>query len=185
MTKPPKPQDKSKAPPQDDLMAKVAKAAAGDSRVMELEKQVADLTEQLKRFQEAASRAQAELQNVKLRLTREAGEMRTFAAEGVLSKLLPTIDNFQRAVRHLPAEIANNEWVKGMVATEQVFLKQIGELGLKRFESLDQPVDPARHEVLMAGPGKAGTVIDVLEDGYELHGKMIRPAKVKVGQDVA
>jgi molecular chaperone GrpE len=107
--------------------------------------------------------------------------MRTFASEAALKKLLPTVDNLQRALKHLPKDIEQNEWVKGIVALEQGFLKQVGELGLKRFEALGQPVDSARHEVLMQGPGEEGVITDVLEEGYELHGKVIRPAKVKVG----
>lgn len=165
----------------DDLAAKVQAAQAKDSKVFVLEKKVEELTEQLKKASEVASRAQAELQNVKIRLEREAGELRKFAAEAVLVKLIPTIDNLQRALKSLPKDLESNAWVKGIVALEQDFLKQVGEMGLKRFESLGQPLDGERHEVLMQGSGKAGTVIEVLEDGYELHGKVVRAAKVKAG----
>lgn len=158
------------------------KPLSGD-RTKELEKQVADLTQQLKRHTEVASRAQAELQNAKIRLEKESMELRKFASETALRKLLPTIDNLQRALKTLPKDIENNEWVKGIVALEQEFLKQVGELGLKKFESLGKPVDPERHEVLMEGLGEAGKVIEVIEDGYELYGKVIRPAKVKVGKE--
>ncbi len=158
-------------------------------RVQELEKKVQELADQLKRLTEIASRAQAELQNAKIRMEKEAADIRKFASEMVFMKLLPTIDNLQRALRHLPVEIEKSqgappkllEWVKGIVALEQEFLKQVGEMGLKRFHCLGQPVDAARHEVLMAVPGEAGKVIEVIEDGYELHGKVLRPAKVKVG----
>jgi|GEM_PF-504813 len=158
-------------------------------RVQELEKKVQELSDQLKRLTEVASRAQAELQNAKIRMEKEAADIRTFASETVLMKLLPTIDNLQRALKHLPVAIKKSqgappellEWVKGIVALEQEFFKQVGEMGLKRFESIGQPVDPHRHEVLMAVPGEAGKVIEVIEDGYELHGKVLRPAKVKVG----
>lgn len=167
----------------DDLAAKVAAvaAAAQDSEVVELEKQIAELTEQLKKSSDVASRAQAELQNAKARLEREAGELRKFASEAVLMRLLPTIDNLQRALKHLPKDLEQNEWVKGIVAVEQDFLKQVGDMGLKRFESVGQPVDAERHEVLMQVKGEEGKVVEVLEDGYELHGKIVRPAKVKAG----
>ena len=172
---------KSDPPRKDDLAAKVQAAAERDAKRTDLEKRIADLTEQLKKATEVASRAQAELQNAKIRLEREAGDLRKFASEAVLLRLLPTIDNLQRALKHLPKELESNEWVKGIVALEQEFLKQVGDMGLKRFESLGQPIDAERHEVLMEGSGKAGTVIDVIEDGYELHGKVVRPAKVKAG----
>ncbi len=173
----------------DDLMAKVAAAQVGDQRVTELEKKILELIEQLKKAQEVASRAQAELQNAKIRLEREAGDMRKYASEAVLMKLLPTIDNLQRALKHLPKDLEEKkgvypelvEWVKGMIAVEQDFLKQVGDMGLKRFESLGQIIDAAKHEVLMEAAGEVGKVVEVLEDGYELYGKVIRVAKVKAG----
>jgi molecular chaperone GrpE len=167
-----KPQDQAK---------KAAPQAADNSVEAELAKRVAELSEQVQKLTESSARAQAELQNAKIRLEKEAMELRAYASEATLIKLLPTIDNLQRALKHIPADIASNEWVKGIVAIEQDFLRQVGNMGLKRFESLGQPVDPNRHEVLMAAAGKADTVVEVLEDGYELHGKILRPAKVKVG----
>ncbi|MDD5054667.1 MAG: nucleotide exchange factor GrpE [Candidatus Peribacteraceae bacterium] len=151
------------------------------AKIAELEKKVLELTEQIKKASEVASRAQAELQNAKIRMEKDAGELRKFASEMALRKFLPTIDNLQRALKAVPKEIEANDWVKGIIALEQQFLKEVGELGLKRFESLNQPVDPHRHEVLMQAAGEAGKVVEVLEDGYELHGKVLRVAKVKVG----
>lgn len=165
------------------------KAVDPAAHALELEKKVQELSDQLKRLTEVASRAQAELQNAKIRMEKEAADIRKFASETVFMKLLPTIDNLQRALKYLPVEIEKSqgappkllEWVKGIVALEQEFLRQVGEMGLKRFESIGQPVDPHRHEVLMAVPGEAGKVVEVIEDGYEFHGKILRPAKVKVG----
>lgn len=166
----------------DDLMAKVAAAAAQDSESGALQEKIEELTEKLKAATEVASRASADLQNAKMRMEKEAGELRKFVAEGVILKLLPTIDNLQRAVQHLPEDLAKNEWVKGVVSLEQELLRQLEGLGLKRFESVGQPIDPNRHEVLMQVVGKEGTVVEVIEDGYELNGKVIRPAKVKAGE---
>lgn len=172
---------KSQAQAKKPEPAPIPKVDDSAKKIAELEKKSAELTEQLKRSSEVASRAQAELQNAKIRMEKDATELRKFASEMALRKFLPTIDNLQRALKNLPKDIESNEWVKGIVALEQQFLKEVGELGLKRFESLNQPVDPHRHEVLMQAAGEAGKVIEVLEDGYELHGKILRPAKVKVG----
>ncbi len=147
---------------------------APDDRVRELEAQVQRLTD-------LAARAQADLQNAKARMERDAREIRQFATESVLLKLLPTVDNFQRAFEHLPAELAQHHWVKGIEATEQELLRGLGELGLRRMEPMGQTIDAARHEVLMTGPGAENTVVKVLENGYELHGKVIRPARVQAG----
>lgn len=137
---------------------------------------------EVQRFKELAARAQADLQNAKARVEREREEMGKFASEGLLRALLPTIDNFQRAIRHIPADLAEHEWVKGMVATEQELVRRLGDAGLSKIDALGQLVDPHKHEVLLTGDGPANTVIEILEDGYELAGKVLRPAKVKVGQ---
>jgi molecular chaperone GrpE len=165
----------------DDLAEKVKKAQAdaakrdaGGARVKELEEQVAKLTD-------IAGRAQAELQNAKLRMEREGNELKKFAAEVCLRKLLPTIDNFQRAFKHLPQELQSHEWVKGVLSIEQELMRVTGEMGLKKFAVTGEQVNPERHEVLMTAPGEAGAVLEVFEDGYEFGGKVLRPAKVKVG----
>lgn len=152
-----------------------------DAQIAELEAQIKDLLTKLQQMTDTAARAQADLQNAKTRLQKDSDELRKFASEQFLKKLLPTIDNFQRAAAHLPQDIAGHEWVKGMLATEKELVKQLQELGLSKMETLRQQVDTARHEVVTVGPGKEGEIVQVLEDGYELFGRIIRPAKVVVG----
>lgn len=133
------------------------------------------------RLKDIAGRAQADLQNAKQRLEREASDLRAYAGEGVIRRILPTLDNFQRAFGAVPADIAGHEWVKGLTAIEQDLLKQVSDLGLERMKSLGETVDPARHEVITMGPGEEGKVVEVFEEGYTLNGKVIRPAKVRAG----
>ena len=152
-----------------------------DSQILELQGKIAELTDQVKKLTDLAARAQADLQNAKVRMTKDQEELRKFVGEGMLQALLPTVDNFQRAFLHLPDELRSHEWVKGVASIEQDLIRKLSEMGLKRFDSLGKQVDPARHEVLTTGPGEEGKVIEVFEDGYELHGKILRPAKVKVG----
>lgn len=140
-----------------------------------------ELSIELNRLKEIAARAQADLQNAKDRLHREAEEFRRYAAEGVMRRVLPTIDNFQRAIQHVPGDLKDHEWVKGVVAMEQELLRGLQDAGLKRMESLGVAADPARHEILMTGPGEEGKVTEVFEEGYVLYDKVLRPAKVKVG----
>lgn len=141
----------------------------------------AGLIAELARMKDIAARAQADLQNAKQRLEREASDLRSFASEGVIRRILPTLDNFQRAFQSVPAELVAHEWVKGVIAIEQDLLKQVQELGLTKMSSLGAVVDSAKHEVITVGPGDEGKVIEVFEEGYELNGKVIRPAKVRAG----
>jgi molecular chaperone GrpE len=166
----------------DALTGAVQKAQNDDAQVLMLQAKIVELEEKVTVANDQEARAKAELANAKIRLEKEASDLRKFASEMTLRKLLPTIDNLQRALNHLPADLTENDWVKGIVALEQGFLKQVNELGLQKMDVLGQAFDATRHEVLLEGEGAAGTVIEVLEDGYELSGKVIRPAKVKVGR---
>lgn len=132
-------------------------------------------------MKDIAGRAQADLQNAKQRLEREATDLRAYASEGVIRRILPTLDNFQRAFSTIPTDIAGHEWVKGLTAIEQDLLRQVFDMGLERMQSLGAPVDPAVHEVITVGPGEEGEVVEVFEEGYTLNGKVIRPAKVRAG----
>lgn len=143
--------------------------------------QIQDLQAELLKMKDLAARAQADVQNVRARGEREAVELRLYASESVLRKILPTLDNFQRAFLHIPNDLVSHEWVKGVQAIEADLMKQVNEAGLQRMQSLGETVDPVRHEVLSLGAGEPEKVTEVFEEGYELHGKVLRPAKVKAG----
>lgn len=178
-------------PPSDDPLAIAQLRAERDALQAELDAGKLELDQRAKELEEArneaekyrdiAARAQADLQNARTRMSKDADDLSKFAAEAVLKKLLPTIDNFQRAFQHLPENLKNQEWVKGVAAIEQDFIRVTAQMGLQKMDALGQPVDPQRHEVLLSGPGALNVVTDVVEDGYELHGKVLRVAKVKVG----
>ena len=161
------------------MTAKDDKSDALNAKALAKERD--ELKEEVEKLKELAARSQADLQNAKDRLDREAQDMKRFARADMLMGLLPTIDNFQRAFQHLPEELAPHEWVQGISAVEQDLMKKLTDAGLVQIESLGQTVDPERHEILQSGPGEEGVVIEVFEEGYELNGKVLRPAKVLVG----
>lgn len=165
--------------PLDDAVAK----AQGEA-LTAAQKKIEELTQELeeaKGFKEAAARAQAELQNARMRMEKEAQDIRSYASESVISKLLTTIDNFRRAAEHLPEDIQGHDWVKGVLAIEQEMMRTLSSMGVSRMEALGNPVDPEKHEVLIMGPGEQGKVTEVFEDGYEMNGRVLRIAKVKAG----
>jgi len=152
-----------------------------DARIVQLEAQLTELSAKLQKMTDIAARAQADLQNAKIRMQKDGQDIRKFAAEAFIRRLLPTIDNVQRAALHLPPDLAGNEWVKGILSTEQAMMRELSSLGLARMECLGKPVDTAVHEVVGVAPGAEGVILDVIEEGYTLNGKVIRPAKVRVG----
>lgn len=145
-------------------------------------KQTDDSVQELERLKDMAARAQADLQNAKDRMQKEAVEMRRYALENTLLTLLPTIHNFRRAFDHLPEDLKDHEWVKGIGAIEQEFIRHLEAMGLTRIDALGEQVDSAKHDVLQTGPGEEGKITEVFEEGYQLNGKVLRPAKVRVGE---
>lgn len=158
--------------------------AGSDGRAIKLEAQLKELSEKLRQMTDIAARAQADLQNAKIRMQKDGDDIRKFASEAFLQKLLPTNDNFQRAFKHLPADLRDHEWIKGIFAVSQELIRQLEEIGVKKMETLGKQVDTSKHEVVTIAPGKEGIILEVVEDGYELHGKVLRPAKVIVGNGV-
>ncbi len=139
------------------------------------------LREEIAKLKDIAGRAQADLQNARMRMEKEAQGIREFAFEGVLRKLIPTVDNLKRAFQNVPEELKKDEWVKGIHVLEQALLKDLADVGLSKMEAIGTSIDPMKHEVLQTGPGPQDQIIEVFEDGYEFRGKVLRPAKVKVG----
>lgn len=168
-------------PPADDQSA-TDELAAAQAEIAQLKEQLAARqAEAPEALKELAARAQADLQNAKERLEREAQDIRKFAVANFVMTLLPTIDNFQRAFATLPEELKGHQWISGVEAMEKDLLKILRDAGLTKIDALHQPVDPEKHEVLQLGPGPADTVIEIFENGYQLHDRVLRPAKVKAG----
>ena len=139
-------------------------------------------SEEITRLKDMAARAQADLQNAKTRMQKESQDIRAYAVQGLIEKLLPTIDNLQRAFSHLPDDLKDHDWIKGLQATEQQMMSDLQSVGLQTIPSMGQVADPNMHEVLQATEGDKDVIVQVLEEGYTLNGKVVRPAKVVVGQ---
>jgi molecular chaperone GrpE len=137
------------------------------------EPNVQDLQKQVARLTDIAARAQADLQNFKMRMEREAAELRTFVQQGFILTLLPILDDLKRAIVHTKAD--------GLEQILQKLEKILADSGVKKIEAMGIRFDPLRHEILGSIPGEKDIVLVVHEDGYELNGKVLRPAKVQVG----
>ena len=132
-----------------------------------------DLKEQVRKLTELAARAQADFQNYKQRVERDAEELRKFASQPLLLKLLLIRDDLARAVGESTDE--------GIAQILGKLDKTLEDVGLTKIEAEGQPVDPGMHEVLNTVSGEKDIVITVHEQGYELSGRVLRPARVSVG----
>lgn len=159
-----------------------AVAEVGGDRVAELEAEVARLKDHM-------LRALAETDNVRKRAAKDREDAMKFAVTGFARDLLEIADNFRRALDSVPADarVGGDELFKnlleGIEATERSMLRSFEKHGIKKLDPMDQPFDPNFHEVMFEAPipGKpAGTIIQVMEPGYTLNDRLLRPARVGV-----
>lgn len=144
-----------------------------------------DLDEANKKIQElteTAKRALADLQNYRKRMDEEKTSFVQFANLVLLLELLPILDNFQRAFLIVPEEIKKTDWFKGALQIEQQLVGVVRKQGVTEIpNTVGQKLDPSKHEAIATGPGEKDVIIEEFEKGYMLGDKVIRPAKVKVG----
>lgn len=135
---------------------------------------IEELTNQL-------ARALADLQNYRRRNEEEKAGFVKFANAELLKVIIPILDNLDRSVTHLPAELKDNDWTKGMLHIHEDLLKTFEKIGLKKIKTVGEKLDPKKHEALLAGPGEKDVITEEFEPGYSLMDEVIKPARVKVG----
>ncbi len=138
--------------------------------------------EELAEMTETAKRVAADLQNFRRRTEEERANLSLYANLQFLQGIFPIIDNLQLAFQHIPEDLTENEWVKGVYAIEKQFMATLASLGLNEIPcEPGTPFDPNIHEALMQAPGEKDTILECLEKGYQFKDQVVRPAKVKVG----
>jgi molecular chaperone GrpE len=145
--------------------------------------QYAALAEELAGLKETNLRILAESENFKRRLTREKEEHCKFAAAGVLEDIVPVIDNLELALSHGRNNDACKDLVTGVEMTLKIFESTLEKHGLKSVGEVGERFDPAFHEAM--GQEKRddmgeGRVAQLLQRGYLLKDRLLRPAKVMV-----
>ena len=153
------------------------------SEVEELEAEVDDLKKINASLQEQMLRVRAEAENFRKRMQREKDEFARFAREGFIRELLPVKDNLERALIHAgddPTVI-----VDGIKLTLEQFDSIFKAMGVECVECLGSPFDPAFHEAMTqveSDEQEPNTVVNELQRGYQLHGRLLRPAMVTVAK---
>lgn len=147
-----------------------------------LEQDLAAANKLIQELTETAKRALADLQNYRKRVEEERAQFATFANAALLLELLPVLDNFNRAFAVVPQEIAASEWFKGALQIEQQLAAAIRKQGVTEMApQTGKTLDTSMHEAVAAGPGEKEIIVEEFEKGYLLGDKVLRPAKVKVG----
>lgn len=136
--------------------------------------QTDELTKQIAEWKEKYLRALADYQNLEKRKSEELGQVRRFAGEILLIRLLTVVDTFTRALVHV------NDPGLGLALKElEAFLK---DAGVEKMDVVGKPFNPQDMECIEVVDGEDNIIIEELLSGYTLYGKVIRVAQVKVGK---
>ena len=149
------------------------------------EEELARLREELAAEADRRLRSLAETENLKKRLLKEKEEFQKYAIESLLTELLPVLDHLDLALAHGRGNEACKDFVVGVDMTRKAFADILGRHGVTEFGEVGEAFNPESHEALgMASvPGMADdAVAQVVQRGYSLRGRLLRPAKVMVNK---
>jgi molecular chaperone GrpE len=141
--------------------------------------------EEVGRMREAMLRMQAETENTRKRLTRELERSRRLALERIMKDLLQVRDSLERGLETDPETATAESVLEGQKLTLKMLSKVLEDHHLEEIDPLGQPFDPELHEAMTVIPSAdhdENTVIEVLQKGYRLHDRLVRPAMVVVSR---
>jgi molecular chaperone GrpE len=143
--------------------------------IAELEQKIAELTD-------ALLRERADAINVRRRAEDDKVKMASFYKAKVIRDLLPALDNLERALKHVPKDLAEHDYIKGVKNIARHFEQNLQSLGVEKIETVGQKFDPDLHEAIHMeeGDGDEEVVSEELQPGYKIGDEVIRHAIVKV-----
>jgi len=146
------------------------------------EEQLAKAKEDAQKYLANWQRAEADFSNYKKRTEQERDELRRFGNVSLIINLLPVIDDFERAFGSLDANLAGLSWFDGIILIYRKLQQLLENSGVKPIEADGQEFDPRLHEAVAHVDGEEGKVVSVVQRGYKMHDRVLRPAMVVVGK---
>lgn len=163
----------------DDKKSRKHKKDSASEKIEELEQALAQKNDQLLRLQ-------AEFDNYRKRTLKEKMELIKTAGEGILGNILPVIDDFERALKSMEQSNDAEAVKEGVLLISKRFNDFIKQNGVKEIEAQDKELDTDLHEAITKIPAPTeelkGKIVDVIQKGYLLNDKVIRFAKVVIGE---
>ena len=142
------------------------------------------VNEKLKEAEDRILRISADFENSKKRLTSRAEETVKFANEKIILDIFPVVDDLDRAVSSLDQGHDTKSIQEGLHMVQKTFHKILEQSGVKPIESLNQMFDPNLHEAVgeVESDEEEGEVVDEVQRGYLLNGRLIRPSRVRISK---
>lgn len=151
---------------------------------LDKERIIEDLECKIQENQQRLLRLQADFDNYKKRALKEKNDIYKYAAEEMVSEILPVVDNFERALDSLKENDQNNDgYIQGVEMVFQQLIQVLKKEGVEEIPALGETFDPNFHHAVAqenTEDYEDNTIIDVLQKGYKLKEKVIRPSMVRV-----
>ena len=172
------------AKPAEDVVEDASAAAeSAEPAELSLEEKLENALAESAKNLDGWQRALADLSNARKRFDRQTQMSYTNATVEVVSKLLPAIDDFDRALQSVPAEIAENAWFDGLNGVLRKLNHILEGINAERIPSVGEPFDPTYHEAISSEDSdeyESGIVTKELQAGYKIGDRVIRPSLVFV-----
>jgi len=127
-------------------------------------------------------RERADFANYKKEQIKVFEDIKKFAAENFIMRILPVLDNLEAAASHLPRDFKDNDWAKGVIQIKEQIKTILKDCGVEEIKTEGEKFNPEFHEAAerVESEGEEEMIIEEIQKGYLMHGKVIRPARVKV-----
>lgn len=169
-----------------ELEEQAAESAGEEISVAELLERLATAEQTVADQKDSVIRAKAEVDNIRRRSAQEVEKARKFALEKFANELLPVIDNMEMALQHANREDeALTSMIEGVELTLKTLIDAVKKFGIEVVSPQDETFDPEKHQAMgmQEVEGVApNTVVAVLQKGYELNGRLLRPAMVMISK---
>ena len=151
----------------------------------QLAKDLAQATEEIAALKDQMLRVQAEAQNIRRRAEQDVEKAHKFGVEKFANEMLPIIDSLERAIETFGDDEALKPMREGVEMTMNMFVSGLGKFQMEQVNPKGETFDPALHQAMSMIPSPdvaPNTVVDVMQKGYTLHGRLLRPAMVIVAK---
>lgn len=159
-----------------------------DNESVELKKQLEEEKKKSEEYSNNWKRAMADFANYKKRQSELFAELVNSAGQEIIMEILPIYDTFSLAIKHIPDDLKDKEWTKGVVQLKSQLEDLLKSKGLEEIKSVGEKFNPEFHEAVemvsspASGEKPEGEILEEVQKGYKLNGIVIRTAKVKVAK---
>jgi molecular chaperone GrpE len=178
-------QDKNNPDHDDALPEQIDEATQGGTEQEDNSVLEPDVAVEVAELKDQVLRTLAEMENVKRRAAKDIENAHKFAVEKLLNDLFPVVDSLEKAVETAASTQGAEPIAQGVALSLKLFVDILTKSGVEQIDPLGEPFDPQLHEAMTMVPNPAAepnSVMDVMQKGYVLNGRLVRAAKVIVAK---